>query len=150
MPNATANPATPTRRRGRPRKGELRIKVTNGNGTNEVTFEDPESGGRNKRPWHELYENAAVYVDGVLNAFVENFGDREEGFAKKVSGLNIPLERDSEHPDNRAVRLLNDRCDMRKLKVHAAIRNGKPHLIVGKRKVVKRTRKPKDTETANA
>lgn len=116
--------------------------MTNGN---QITFEEPESGGRSKRPWHELYADAAVYVDGVIDAFVNNFGDREEGFARKIGGLNIPLERDSEHPDIRAVRLINDRCDMRKLKVHAAIRNSKPHLVVGKRKVTKRgPRKPKE------
>lgn len=154
---ATNPTATP--RRGRPRRGETRIKMADANGgTVSVTFEEPEATGRTKRPWHELYPDARNYVDAVLKAFMDNFGN-EQGtkgddgkvipFSRKVSGLNIPLERDSEHPNNRAVRLLNDRCDALKLKCHAAIRGGNVYLVLAPRKITKRTRKPK-TETANA
>jgi hypothetical protein len=139
-------------RKGRPRKSEKRIKLdmANANGNTTISFDEPDAAKRSKRPWYEIHTDAAAYVDAVLDAFVKTFGDKEEGFARKVGNLNVPLDRDSEHPNNRAVRLLNDRCDKRKLPCYAAIRNTNVHLVIGKRKVIKRAKRTGKPETANA
>jgi len=110
-----------------------------------VTFDDPEEAKRTKRPWHELYPDAKAYVDGTIDAFLKAFGKESDGFARKLTGYSIPLERDSEHPEQRAVRLINDRCDARKAKCHAQIRNSAVHMVIGKRVV-----KPRAKRTANA
>lgn len=148
-PTATASNGT---RRGRPRRGEKRVKLAmaNANGNSTISFDEPDEAKRTKRPWYEIYPEASAYVDAVLDAFVKTFGDREEGFARKVGNLNVPLARDSEHPNARAVRLLNDRCDKRKLGCYASIRNTNVHLVIGKRKVQKRAKRKAQPETANA
>lgn len=116
---------------------------------NTVTFDEADETTRTKRPWHELYPDAKDYVDNVVKAFVANFGKESEGYARKLSNLNIPLERDSENPQARAVRLINDRCATLKVKCHAGIKAGNVHMFVGKKVVKPRTKRNGDGD-ANA
>lgn len=116
-----------------------------------VSFSDPIEVTRSKRPWTELYPKAVLYVDALLDAFEKNAKGKPEGYARLVNGIDIPLDRDSENPDTRAVRLINERFAGRGNKCHAAMRSSKIHFIVGPKTVIKRTRKPKeDNGTADA
>lgn len=117
-----------------------------------VTFDEPDTQKRSKRPWHELYPEALAYVDGTIDAFLSAYGDEAKGFTRKLTGYNVPLERDSEHPNMRAVRLLNDRCDTRKVNCHAAIKAGNVHMVIGKRVVKPRAKRgsASDNGTENA
>lgn len=110
--------------------------------TASVTFNEPTAVKRVKRPWHELYPNAASYVDNILTAFADMAKGQDKDFARKVSGIDIPLERDSENPDMRAVRLLNERARSKKIAVHATMRGGQIHLVNSAKVVRKRNRKP--------
>lgn len=112
-----------------------------------VTFDEPDNVERTKRPWHELYPDAKVAVDGTIDAFVANFGNekptkgkdgKDIPFMRKLTNYQLPLERDSDHPNMRAVRLINDRCESRKVNCHAIIKSGNVHMVVGKRVVKKR------------
>lgn len=110
------------------------------------TFEDAIASKRVKRPWYELYPNAAAYVDGLLNAFQELAKNEDADFAKAVKGVHIPLERDSENPDMRAVRLINERAAMNKVPVHATMRGNVIHLVNAQKVIRKRNRKPAASE----
>jgi hypothetical protein len=112
-----------------------------------VQFDDPDNAERKKRPWHELYPNAKAFVDGTIDAFMDAYGKEDKGFTRKLTNYEIPLERDSEHPNMRAVRLLNDRCTARKVNCHSVIKNGNVHMVVGKRIVKKRKPRAAATET---
>lgn len=112
-----------------------------------ITFDDPDNPERTKRPWHELYPNAKAYVDGTIDAFLEKFGKEDKGFMRKLVGYDVPLERDSENPNQRAVRLINERCDTRKVNCHAAIKAGNVHMVVGKRVVKPRAKRSKPDTT---
>jgi hypothetical protein len=114
--------------------------------TPSVTFDEPDNAQRTKRPWHELYPDAKTFVDATIDAFLENFGKEDKGYTRKLTDYQVPLDRDSEHPNMRAVRLLNDRCTARKTNCHAVIKSGNVHMVVGKRVVKPRKpRAPKDT-----
>ena len=108
-----------------------------------VTFDEPDNPERTKRPWHELYPDAKAYVDGTIDAFLSQFGKEEKGFMRKLVGYDVPLERDSENPNQRAVRLINERCESRKVNCHAAIKAGNVHMVVGKRVVKPRAKRTK-------
>jgi hypothetical protein len=110
--------------------------------TASVTFDEPTAVKRVKRPWYELYPAAAGYVDGILNSFADMAKGQDKEFARKVTGISIPLDRDSENPDMRAVRLLNERARSQKIAVHATMRGGQIHLVNAAKVVRKRNRKP--------
>jgi hypothetical protein len=106
-----------------------------------VTFDEPDKGQRTKRPWHELYPDACAFVDGTIDAFLNTFGKEDKGYTRKLTDYVVPLERDSEHPNMRAVRLINDRCDSRKVNCHAVIKSGNVHMVIGKRVVKTRAKR---------
>lgn len=107
-----------------------------------VTFGEPIASTRVKRPWYELYPAAAQYVDTLISQFAERANGKPDDFALSVKGIVIPLERDSENPDMRAVRLINERAKASGTAVHATMRGGVIHLVNAAKVTRKRNRKP--------
>ena len=117
--------------------------------TVSVTFEDAPATTRVKRPWTELYPNAVAYVDGVLTSFTTLAKGEGKDFRKAVAGIDIPLERASENPDMRAIRLLNERARQNKMKVHATMSGGKIVLVNAEKVIRKRNRNKDNGNTAS-